>query len=306
LNPDSFAVSNNITKWIERMDDISCFSKLRDSQPSNVLGKLTSLKNYKTFKELFVTYLHQFRSVADRTPLSYIIRKDINGTAEQRTALYNTVDDDLIMTASHSTASYRTDNETVFDLLKPFVIDGEGWAHILQFNNKHIGLKSWDTLEVHAKANPKQRGGKNKKQKTSSSLTKHYTAEEWGKLAVDEHTRIMKLSATTTTQFTPKISSVTTTFPPVLLQPVAPKIVVPECVPDVPKGTTPTVSNVSFVSSRPDPVWITKAVAASRHKAIIENQVVEARFISMVVTGRPVIEILDDDDDDIGFGCCSW
>jgi hypothetical protein len=40
-----------------------------------------------------------------------------------------------------------------------------------------------------------------------------------------------------------------------------------------------------------------KAVTASRHEAIIESQVVEAHFISMVVTGRPVIEILDDDDD---------
>jgi hypothetical protein len=44
-------------------------------------------------------------------------------------------------------------------------------------------------------------------------------------------------------------------------------------------------------------LWIMKAVTASRHEAIIESQVVEARFISMVVTGRPVIEILDDDDD---------
>jgi hypothetical protein len=46
-----------------------------------------------------------------------------------------------------------------------------------------------------------------------------------------------------------------------------------------------------------DPDWIMKAVTASRHKAIIKSNVVEAHFISMVVTGRSVIEILDDDDD---------
>jgi hypothetical protein len=40
-----------------------------------------------------------------------------------------------------------------------------------------------------------------------------------------------------------------------------------------------------------------KAVAARRHEAIIENQVVAARFVSMVVTGRPVIELLEDGDD---------
>jgi hypothetical protein len=62
--------------------------------------------------------------VAAGTPLSYIIRKDITVTPEQRTATYPTVDDDLIVTASHSTASYCIDNGTVFDLLKPLVIGG--------------------------------------------------------------------------------------------------------------------------------------------------------------------------------------
>jgi predicted ATP-binding protein involved in virulence len=87
LNPDTFAVANNITKCVGRMDDLSRFSKLGDSKPSNIPDKLTSLKNYKTFNEFFVTYLRQFRSVAARTPLSYIVRKDTTVTAEQRTTL---------------------------------------------------------------------------------------------------------------------------------------------------------------------------------------------------------------------------
>jgi hypothetical protein len=145
-----------------------------------------------------------------------------------------------------------------------------------------------------------QGGGKKNKQKTSSSLTKHYTAEEWGKLSVDECTRIMKLQkekkaqhvSATTTQPTPKISSVTT-LPPVSVKPVAPTIVVPEVAPD---ASDAIASNVSFVSSCPDPDWITKAMAASRHEATLENQVVEARFAAMVVPGHLVIELLDDDD----------
>jgi hypothetical protein len=60
LNRDQFGVGNNITKWVGRMDDLSRYSKLRDSKPSNVPDKLTSLKNCKTFKELFVTYVRQF------------------------------------------------------------------------------------------------------------------------------------------------------------------------------------------------------------------------------------------------------
>jgi hypothetical protein len=134
LNPDSFAVGNNITMWIGRMDDLSRFAKLCDKKPSNLPDKLTSLKNYKMFKELFVTYLRQFRSVAAGTPLSYIVQKDITVTTEQHTAMYQSIDDDLMATASHSTPSYRIDNGTVFDLLKPLVIGGEDWAHILKFN----------------------------------------------------------------------------------------------------------------------------------------------------------------------------
>jgi hypothetical protein len=49
LNPDQFGVGNNITKWVGRMDDLSHFSKLRDTKPSNIPDKLTSWKNYKTF-----------------------------------------------------------------------------------------------------------------------------------------------------------------------------------------------------------------------------------------------------------------
>jgi hypothetical protein len=67
----------------------------------------------------------------------------------------------------------------------------------------------------------------------------------------------------TTTQPTPMISSVTT-LPPVAIKLVAPTIVVAEVAPDVAKETTPITSNFSFTSSRPDPDWIMKAVAASR------------------------------------------
>jgi hypothetical protein len=54
------------------------------------------------------------------------------------------------VTALYSTASYRIDNGTVFDLLKPLVVGGEGWAYILKFNNDCDGCKSWDALELQA------------------------------------------------------------------------------------------------------------------------------------------------------------
>jgi hypothetical protein len=47
-------------------------------------------------------------------------------TVEQCTATYPTIDDDPIAMASHATPSFHIDNGTVFDLLKPLVIGGEG------------------------------------------------------------------------------------------------------------------------------------------------------------------------------------
>jgi hypothetical protein len=53
LNPDQLAVSNNITVWIGRMDDLSRYFKLIDSKPSDIPDKLISLKHYKTFQRIF-------------------------------------------------------------------------------------------------------------------------------------------------------------------------------------------------------------------------------------------------------------
>jgi hypothetical protein len=64
--------------------------------------------------------------------------------------MYQTIDDDLIATASHSTPSYRIDNGTVFNLLKPLAIGGEGWAHIFKFNNDRDGRKSWDAFDTNS------------------------------------------------------------------------------------------------------------------------------------------------------------
>jgi hypothetical protein len=42
--------------------------------------------------------------------------------------------------------------------------------------------------------NPTQGGRKKKKQKITSALTKHYTAEKLGKLSVEERAHVMKLN----------------------------------------------------------------------------------------------------------------
>jgi hypothetical protein len=63
----------------------------------------------------------------------------------------STIDDDLIATASHTTPSYQIDKGIIFALLKPLVINGEGWAYILKFNIERDGPNAWDALELQAK-----------------------------------------------------------------------------------------------------------------------------------------------------------
>jgi hypothetical protein len=51
--------------------------------------------------------------------------------------VYSSIDDDLVNTASHNTASYRIDNGILYDLLKQPIIGGKGYPFMQQFHRLH-------------------------------------------------------------------------------------------------------------------------------------------------------------------------
>jgi hypothetical protein len=95
------------------------------------------------------------RSYSSPTPVSftvfweapYILWLMALVTTEQQASMYETIDDDLIATASHATDWYKIDNDVLYDLLKPLIIGGEGWPHIMQYNAARDGHTAWNALE---------------------------------------------------------------------------------------------------------------------------------------------------------------
>jgi hypothetical protein len=73
LNPNEFGIGN-LTRWTNRLDDLTRFVKNKDYKPVDSPGKLATFKDWKAWEELFLTYLRQFRGSVSGVPLSYLVR----------------------------------------------------------------------------------------------------------------------------------------------------------------------------------------------------------------------------------------
>ncbi|KAI2502118.1 Reverse transcriptase (RNA-dependent DNA polymerase) [Fragilaria crotonensis] len=106
---------------------------------------------WPTWIELFMTYLAQQRSVVAGTPLVYVIR-DNDEAAPDDLARNNwdSVDDDLIATSVLEGETFSRDNKRVFDILKPFVMEGQGWPFLQTFNKKRDGRAAFKALKSQA------------------------------------------------------------------------------------------------------------------------------------------------------------
>jgi hypothetical protein len=108
------------------------------------------LKNdWRTFEELFVTYLGQFRSSLCGIPLTYVIRETEDAEEDDMDqALCDTIDDCLVATASFNHSSYPQDNKKVFNLLKPLIYSETSgfWQFASQYNGTFDGREAF--LEI--------------------------------------------------------------------------------------------------------------------------------------------------------------
>jgi hypothetical protein len=93
------------------------------------------MSSWPTWWELLSTYLAQHRSAVAGTPLVYVMHdKDVASDEDKASNDWDSVDDDLISTYILEGNDYSCDNKHVFDLLKPFVMDGPGWPFVQPFN----------------------------------------------------------------------------------------------------------------------------------------------------------------------------
>jgi hypothetical protein len=116
-------------------DDYKAAKKEAEVQKPVVLS---DLGKWTKFWELFTTYLSRVKGAAN-TPLSYLVREHAEVTAEIAAMDYGTVEDRLIATTVLQGAHFDLDNRTLYDELKPLVVEGPGWAFVRRFDKQKDG-----------------------------------------------------------------------------------------------------------------------------------------------------------------------
>ncbi|KAI2494620.1 hypothetical protein MHU86_19898 [Fragilaria crotonensis] len=141
-----------VTRFLNRLTELEEIDRAKkDGDDTKDPPKLASMTAWPTWVELFTTYLSQHRSVVAGTPLVYIIR-DNDEVAPDDLARndWDSVDNDLVATSILEGETFSRDNKRVFDILKPFVMEGPGWPFVQPFNRKRDGRAAFKALKSQA------------------------------------------------------------------------------------------------------------------------------------------------------------
>jgi hypothetical protein len=109
---------------------------------------LTDIHKWTKFWLLFSTYLGRVKGAA-RIPLAYLIRDHEEVTNEIRN-VYDSKGDSLIAIMTLLGSHYDIDNKTLYEKLKPLVVDGPGWGFIKKFDKLSDGQKADLALRAQA------------------------------------------------------------------------------------------------------------------------------------------------------------
>ena len=156
-NPADFN-DRAITRFLHRLTELEEVDVAKkDGGEKKDPPKMASMSGWPTWVELFQTFLAQHKSAVAGTPLSYIIREKDAVTAEDLARDdWDSVDDDLVTTSVLSGVAYARDNKRVYDLLKPFVMEGPGWPFVQPFNRKRDGCAAFLSLKTQAEGRSAQ------------------------------------------------------------------------------------------------------------------------------------------------------
>jgi len=110
---------------------------------------LKSWDDWPKYKNLFLTYVRQIRSVA-LCPLSYVVRPDPVVTNLERNFIYPSNEERLIRCTLHQGSWFRQDNARLWNELKTTVIDGPAWAFTQQYDREGRGRQAWMALVQQA------------------------------------------------------------------------------------------------------------------------------------------------------------
>jgi hypothetical protein len=135
---------------IARMKDDKDYEAVMKDTEIQKPDKLADLGKWTRFYELLSTYLGRVKGAA-LIPLTYLVCKHEEVMPEIQNAEYSSVQEQLIATMALSGPHFELDNRTLYDKLKPLVIDGPGWSFIKKFDKKKQERKVLLALKMQAK-----------------------------------------------------------------------------------------------------------------------------------------------------------
>jgi hypothetical protein len=140
-----------IGRFLNRLTELEEAARTcKDDEDIKTPSQFASMSSWPSWMELFKTFLGQHRSVVAGTPLSYVIRDEDAVTPEMLAAVYDSVDDDLIGTSMLEGEAFVRDNQRVYDLLKPLIIEGPGWPFMQPLNRHRDGRGAFKALKAQA------------------------------------------------------------------------------------------------------------------------------------------------------------
>ena len=140
-----------IATWLRRVRDIEDWND--EKQEAKAPSALSDTSKWPAFKAGFLSYLHDTRSIYNGVILDYVIREERGVTDELLEAVYTSLDNDMRATMELEGPEYVADNERVWKMLKPLVVDGPVWTHVRAWDKTYLGRDAWLSLVSQMEGN---------------------------------------------------------------------------------------------------------------------------------------------------------
>ena len=156
-----------------RVRDIADWNE--EKQEAKVPTALSDPNKWPAFKAGFLSYLHDTRSIYIGVILDYVIPEERGVMVELLEANYTSLDNDMRTTMELEGPEYVADNERVWKMLKPLVVDGPVWTHICAWDKTYLGRDAWLALLSQMEGNSAVASRRNAAYATLSTL--RYTGQ---------------------------------------------------------------------------------------------------------------------------------
>jgi hypothetical protein len=171
--PESTAFTELVmARFVTRLNELYEL-KASDETTGDLSGppKLKSFEDWETWLELLTTQLSHVRNSTLGTPFTYLIREVREPELWTMTPAARTpfllpweqfsLDEDLVATSRFDGASFRRDNNQLFDSLKRLTIDGSCWTFIERYKTSRNGRAAFLMLKKQAEGDHAQTAKKN-------------------------------------------------------------------------------------------------------------------------------------------------